>query len=75
MTMEAQSDRIVEIASMVLAAACLVIAWGVLSGLLSRAKKRMKGRGDQAPQEVLFLAEPQKPPASPLGASGQRPRT
>jgi hypothetical protein len=73
MTIEAQSERIVEIASMVLAAACLVMAWGVLSTLLARARNRVKRRGDQAPREVLFLAEPQKPPASPIDSSGQPP--
>jgi hypothetical protein len=60
MTIEAQSERIVEMASVILVVACLVMAFGALSAWRSKARTRTKKRVAQAPPEILFLAEPQK---------------
>ena len=74
MTIEAQSERIVEIASLVLALTCLFMAFGALSAWLLRARKRIKKPPDQPRPEILFLAEPQKTPASPIAAPSQQPQ-
>jgi hypothetical protein len=75
MTLDSQSELIVEIASAILGGACIVMAWGALSAWRSRPKNRIKRRADQGSPEALFLPDPPESSAGLLGPQSERPRS